>query len=324
MATDDLASAVLDTLPTAVAVLDSDGTVLRLNQAWRHSAATAIALAPIRPGGSLLAACEAASDRLPHLDRLAAMTRQLLDNRRDQATMEVSYSGPHGLRWLDVRLRPLAGGRGLVIMVDDVTERHEIENRLRHHATHDLVTGLANRLAVTERLAALANEPASGHDDHPAALFFLDLDAFRNINNTFGYRTGDAVLRAVADRLGSALRPTDLAARWGGDEFVVVASHLTSTDAAALAEQLTQTLTEPLHVDGHQIRMSASIGIALSVARPDVPDRIDRVDGPRRSAHGLFEAPSSGDAVALVQLASEVLVRSRAQAQHRRRPRPRS
>ncbi|WP_322760569.1 diguanylate cyclase domain-containing protein [Frankia sp. Cr2] len=339
MLTDDVASVVLDALPTAVAVLDPHGTVLTLNQAWRHGAATGIALVPVRPGGCWLAACAAAgtSAHLPHLEQLATMTRQLLDNPRSPSHMEIHYPGPHGPRWLYVQLRPLVGGRGLVVLVDDVTKRHDLEDELRHHATHDALTGLANRLPVTQRLAELwrgatgtareqtaeqtagqatardADRATSGDGIHPAALFFLDLDSFRNINNAFGYRIGDMVLRTTAARLTSALRPTDLLARWGGDEFVVVAGHLTSTDAAALAEALTRSLTEPLAVDGHQIRMSASVGMAMLSAATGSGGH----QRPGRSSSG---EPPSPDAVELVQLASEALVRSR--LQHRRRPRP--
>ncbi|WP_322777740.1 diguanylate cyclase domain-containing protein [Frankia sp. Cas4] len=329
--TDDVASVVLDALPTAVAVLDPHGTVLTLNDAWRRGAATGIALVPVQPGECWLAACAAASAaagtgaHLPHLEQLATMTRQLLDNPHGRPQMEIHYPGPRGPRWLYVQLRPLVGGRGLVVLVDDVTERHDLEDKLRHHATHDALTGLANRLPVAQRLGELwrastgtaheqtSDQDASGDGVHPAALFFLDLDSFRTINNTFGYRIGDMVLRATAARLTSALRPTDLLARWGGDEFVVVAGHLTSTDAATLAEALTLSLTDPMAVDGHRIRVSASVGMAMLGPVTGSGGRWQ----PGRSPSGEPPAP---DAVELVQLASEALVRSR--VQHRRRPRP--
>ncbi|WP_239336760.1 sensor domain-containing diguanylate cyclase [Frankia sp. CiP3] len=320
--TDDVASAVLDALPIAVAVLDSDGTVLRLNEAWRRGDATGTALVPVAPGGSWLAACAAASARLPYLDQLATITRQLLDNHRGRPHLEVHCPGPRGPRWLLVRLRPLMGGQGLVVLVDDITERRETEEKLRHHATHDTLTGLANRLAVTERLAELSSgfpaqptEQTSGRDDlHPAALFFLDLDSLCTINNTFGYRIGDMVLRATAARLASALRPTDLLARWGGDEFVVVAGHLTSTDAAVLAEALTHSLAEPLAIGGHRITVSVNVGMALLDAATGSINQ-------RRSGRSRSDEPLSPDAVELVELASETLVRSRTQRRHRPRPR---
>jgi diguanylate cyclase (GGDEF)-like protein len=145
-------------------------------------------------------------------------------------------------------------------------------------------------------------------------LFFLDLDSFSTINNTFGYHIGDMVLRAAADRLTSALRPADLLTRWGGDEFVVLADHLTSTEAAALVEALAQSLAEPLTVNGHQIRVSASVGMAMLGAATES-------GGWRQLDHFVSGEQFFPDATALVQLASDALVRNR--AEHRRRPRPR-
>nr|MDT0667705.1 GGDEF domain-containing protein [Micromonospora sp. DSM 115978] len=132
------------------------------------------AVVPVRPGASWLAACDAAAQRGASAGRLAALTRQMLDQRRDRARVEVDAATPRGRRWLDVRLRPIAAGLGLVVVVDDVTERHERELVLRHQASHDAVTGLLNRSALREVVTAGLVRDDVG-DDHRVAVVFCDL-----------------------------------------------------------------------------------------------------------------------------------------------------
>jgi diguanylate cyclase (GGDEF)-like protein len=268
--TDDVAAAALDALPSFVAVVSPEGTVVRLNEAWRRSAATGLAVVPVRPGGSWLAACDAAAQRGASAGRLAALTRQMLDQRRDRARVEVDAITPRGRRWLDVRLRPIAAGLGVVVVVDDVTERHERELVLRHQASHDAVTGLLNRRALREVVAAGLTRDDPG-DDHRVAVVFCDLDAFRRVNQTHGYAVGDATLRAVGERLAAAVAPSEVVGRWGGDEFVAVSRGATDADAVALAARLGAALTEPLLVEGVRILVTASVGLALSGSLPQ-PD----------------------------------------------------
>ena len=318
MLTDDVAAAALDALPSFVAVVSPDGTVVRLNEAWRRSAATGLAVVPVRPGGSWLAACDAAAQRGVSAGRLAVLTRQMLDQRRDRARIEVDATTPRGRRWLDVRLRPIAAGLGLVVVVDDVTERHERELALRHQASHDAVTGLLNRSALRDVVAeALARPEAAGpavSDDHRVAVVFCDLDAFRRVNQTFGYAVGDGTLRAVGERLASATTPSEVIGRWGGDEFVAVGRGVTDADAVALAERLSAALAEPLLVDGHRVRATVSVGLALSGSLPAA------------GTAGTGTAASVGSAAAnmLVRMAGEELVRARARSQRPRNPRPRT
>ncbi len=319
MPTDDLAAAALDALPSFIAIVAADGTVVRLNEAWRRSAATGVAVVPARPGGSWFAACEAAGERVAAAHTLASLTRQILDHRRDRARIEIGQFTPRGRRWLDVRLRPMSGATGLIVVVDDVTDRHDREETLRHRATHDPVTGLANRLAIRDLIGEVLTapeppapepgQPAVEPGTHRAAVVFLDLDGFRRVNQTFGYATGDGVLRGAGERLATALHPGARLARWGGDEFVVLARDITSGGAASLAENLTASLDAPLTVAGHRVRVSASVGLALSGSLPDV-------SGGTRAAL----AARAADADLLVQLAGEELVRARARRRRHRRP----
>ena len=344
MLTDDVAAAVLDSLPSLVAVLGPDGTVTRLNEAWRRSAAAGLAVVPVRPGTSWIAACEAAGrsaereagkGREPTRDAaafrtLAALTRQLLDARRDRARLEISQHTPRGRRWLDIRMRTLGRGRGLIVVVDDVTDRHDRETALRRMATHDPVTGLPNRAAMRELIDSVLNEQASQGaaettgetTDEEArrgtgvAVLFLDVDAFRRVNQTFGYTVGDETVRAVGQRLASVLGPNDILSRWGGDEFVVLARGITGTEAAALADRLTSALDAPLEVDQHRIRVSASVGIALAGgARPSGKGGDGETADPAGGGAALL------DGEGLVALAGQELVQARARAREERRGR---
>ena len=148
-------------------------------------------------------------------------------------------------------------------------ERHrmllELQEARRHQqflASHDRLTGLTNRSAFEESLQRTLRY-AERHGTR-VGLFFLDLDGFKAINDRLGHSAGDEVLKTVADRLASSLRRSDLAARLGGDEFMVMIQDLgRGEQAARCARRILQLLSEPLHVDGQEVRPASSIGIAM-------------------------------------------------------------
>jgi diguanylate cyclase (GGDEF)-like protein/PAS domain S-box-containing protein len=135
------------------------------------------------------------------------------------------------------------------------------EERIRHDAVHDPLTGLANRTLLRDRLEqALARSERKGG---ASGLLFVDLDNFKQVNDEYGHPTGDAVLVELGKRLQSAVRPTDTVARLGGDEFVVVCEELDEETAFKLGERLHEAIQLPVTVDGLEHHLSASIGIAL-------------------------------------------------------------
>jgi diguanylate cyclase (GGDEF)-like protein/PAS domain S-box-containing protein len=141
------------------------------------------------------------------------------------------------------------------------------EERMRHDAVHDPLTGLANRTLLRDRLEqALARSRRRGG---ASGLLFVDLDNFKQVNDEYGHATGDAVLVELGKRLQKAVRPSDTVARLGGDEFVVVCEELDEETAVALGRRLHDALEHPLSIDGIEHRLSASIGIALGHADPD-------------------------------------------------------
>lgn len=165
-------------------------------------------------------------------------------------------------RLICVTRQPMAGG-GWVATHLDVTEQRRSEARITYMAEHDALTDLPNRVLLRERLAqALASTQRGGAD---LAVLMLDLDRFKEVNDTLGHPLGDALLQAVAARLSACVGDTALVARLGGDEFAVIA-HLANpvAEAAALAERFRKALCEPFDLGDHQVITGTSIGIALA------------------------------------------------------------
>jgi diguanylate cyclase (GGDEF)-like protein/PAS domain S-box-containing protein len=157
----------------------------------------------------------------------------------------------------------------------DITEEHTAQQQLVYLARHDPLTGLANRTMLKDRLQqtlAAARRNGTG-----VAILSVDLDDFKLINDTLGHAAGDAVLRAMAQRMGASLREVDTAARVGGDEFTIVLADTSGWEAArALANRLLDSLTEIIDIGGEQVRCGASIGISLFPHDGRTPDKLLR------------------------------------------------
>jgi len=163
---------------------------------------------------------------------------------------------------LEVHLHPVAGGRW-AITFEDVTVRRAAEVRADEMARHDLLTGLPNRLLLRERLKeALGRLERTGE---ACAVLLIDLDRFKPVNDTLGHPMGDALLKKVADRLRSTVRPTDTVARIGGDEFVILQTGVReASDTQALARRIVDLIGRTYMVDGHLLTIGASVGVALA------------------------------------------------------------
>lgn len=145
----------------------------------------------------------------------------------------------------------------------DVTERKIAEETINFQAYHDLLTKLPNRALLRDRLQLAISQ--AKRDDESLAVMFLDLDRFKNINDTLGHMIGDELLQQVSSRLQDCIRAGDTLARFGGDEFTLMLPKLQNSrsDASKLAEKITEALKQPFNVDGHELYVSTSIGIAL-------------------------------------------------------------
>jgi diguanylate cyclase (GGDEF)-like protein len=168
--------------------------------------------------------------------------------------------------------RPMPGG-GWVTTHEDITERRQIEARIEYMAHYDGLTDLPNRALFRERLEqALAG---SRRGDRPFAVLLLDLDRFKEVNDTLGHASGDALLKAVAERLRRCVRDSDTVARLGGDEFAVLEKvGEAEPEAAALAKRIVQALCAPFDLGGHVVNVGTSVGIATSPGDGTEPDQL--------------------------------------------------
>ncbi|WP_425284905.1 putative bifunctional diguanylate cyclase/phosphodiesterase [Methylobacterium pseudosasicola] len=180
-----------------------------------------------------------------------------------------------GARAIQIELQPVPG-TGWAAIIEDVSVRRTAEAEAAAMASLDPLTGLPNRLMLRDRLdEALARLDRTGEG---CALLLIDLDRFKPVNDTLGHPVGDALLRMVADRLRSAVRPTDTVARIGGDEFVVLQTGVrTSADTLPLARRVVDLIGRTYMLDGHLLTIGASVGAALAPADGVDADRLLKV-----------------------------------------------
>jgi diguanylate cyclase (GGDEF)-like protein len=161
---------------------------------------------------------------------------------------------------IQIRYRPLPWG-GWVATHEDVTERRQAEERIAYLASHDALTGLPNRVLFREKLEAAI---ARGRRGHPFAVLLLDLDRFKEVNDSLGHAVGDKLLQKVADRLRENLREDDTVARLGGDEFAILRPDFEGSDSAPnLAGRLIQAIERPYPIESHHLTIGTSAGIAM-------------------------------------------------------------
>ncbi|WP_232240667.1 EAL domain-containing protein, partial [Kutzneria sp. 744] len=253
-------------------LVDLDGRFTQVNRALCEMLA--------RPEGELLALRVA---DVTHPDDVSASL----------ATVEVAkdgYTAPHRLEkrylrsdgrtvWAQVTVCTIHSENGaspyFVTQVEDVTERREAEARLVRQALHDPLTGLPNRTLLMDRL----RQVLARADRHPelTAVLFIDLDGFKDVNDSLGHDVGDEVLTEVGRRLQEHIRPLDTVARLGGDEFVVLCQDLASEqNVVEISERLAGVLSEPVVVDSYEVVVTASVGIALANGHNPAPEDLLR------------------------------------------------
>jgi diguanylate cyclase (GGDEF)-like protein len=182
-----------------------------------------------------------------------------IENSQARDIVTTDLARGRALSWT---FQPMAGG-GAVVLLEDITERRNAEARISHLARYDELTALPNRLNFRDEIERLLAVP---HDaEQLSALLFVDLDQFKQVNDTLGHPCGDQLLCAVAERLRAMLRPEDFVARFGGDEFVVFQQNIESNEeAASLARRIVDHLSERYKIDNHLVEIGASIGIAMT------------------------------------------------------------
>lgn len=179
-----------------------------------------------------------------------------------------------------VSAKPILNERGettgVVSAIHDITSQKDNEAALTHLAMSDILTGLPNRLRLGNRLReALARPSLNGG----LAVLFLDLDRFKVINDSRGHEVGDRLLRLVADRIKGELRPGDIAARMGGDEFVVLCDGIVGEiEALGVADRIRAAVQRPLRIDGDEVVVTCSVGVVMAEPHEDADEVIRRAD----------------------------------------------
>jgi diguanylate cyclase (GGDEF)-like protein len=229
--------------------------------------------------------------------RVLASSRNL--SPEDLEAMQASVARMRAAGVREAHLRELRDGRALavnfapieddgwLVTLEDTTERRLAEARITHMAHHDALTELPNRVLFHNRLREAF---ARSRRDEPCAVLCLDLDHFKDVNDTLGHPIGDALLRAVTQRLRDEIRETDTVARLGGDEFAIVQSSVDQPlDATALATRIIEAFRPPFEVAGHEVQISTSIGIAV------IPDDGEDADQIMKNADmALYRAKADG------------------------------
>jgi diguanylate cyclase (GGDEF)-like protein/PAS domain S-box-containing protein len=263
-----LLDAALENMSQGLCMFDADGRILLFNA--RYANMMGLPAASLK-GTSLLdlinyrkAAGEFAGNPVEFFARVVAAAREGKSSTRVIETL--------AKRALRVVEQPKQDG-GWVSTMEDITEWRKAQAQISHMAHHDALTGLANRTQLVEKLSdALAVLSLQGAG---IAVHFIDLDRFKNVNDTLGHDGGDFLLKTVAERLRSVTRIDDIVARLGGDEFVVVQVGVNGKDQAEdFARRLISAVTAPMKFGGHAIVATVSIGIALGPADGASPERL--------------------------------------------------
>ncbi|MFY0408074.1 putative bifunctional diguanylate cyclase/phosphodiesterase [Solicola sp. PLA-1-18] len=264
-----------------IAILDSGSTVRFVSPA----AAPVLGLGPEDLVGVRLV------DRLEEGDRLV-LAQALAASRPGRQPLVLRFPRQDGYQvvlegtLVDQTTDPAV--EGFVLTLRDVTERRKLTEQLEHQSFHDALTGLANRQLFADRLShALVRRDHGGV--RTLTVLFIDLDDFKNVNDSLGHGVGDDLLAAVAERLSATTATGDTIARLGGDEFAVLLEDTDLTSATSTAETVSATLAAPFELHGHHLALSCSIGIAQAL-----PGRTDGEELMRNADVALYMAKERG------------------------------
>lgn len=255
---DGLYRAALDALTAGVCVIAPDGRVLVTNRAWRE---------PGQPGERCLPGrdvAEGLEGALPRfaLNELMTGIRQLMKGSRDRFEAEFPLGMAEDAPWTLIRVTAVDGGAAAVVTAQDITQHVRLSASLRRLATTDHLTGLANRRLFYEFGNDLLSRMRKG--SRQGAVLLIDLDRFKEVNDTWGHSIGDSVLIQAAAAMVSATRQRDVVARLGGEEFAILAPSSGEHGALVLAERVRKAVERRLVPTGDaQVSVTASLGVTL-------------------------------------------------------------
>src|SRR3954465_13152613 len=249
----------LNNMPHGLAMFRADGRLAVMNHCFGEMMNLSDDF--VQQGANVSEICAACVAAGAMSEASAALILQEIEPSRasDIITIDPDFSKNRSLSWT---FQPMADG-GTVMLVEDITERKNAEARISHLARYDELTELPNRVNFRDEIGHLL--AAQQGPEQLSALLVVDLDQFKQVNDTLGHPCGDQLLCAVSERLREMLRPEDFVARFGGDEFVVFQQNIHSPDdAAVLARRIVDRLSERYKIDNHLVEIGASVGIAVT------------------------------------------------------------
>jgi diguanylate cyclase (GGDEF)-like protein/PAS domain S-box-containing protein len=263
--------AALNNMLQGLAMYDGQQRLVMCNK--RYAEMYGLSVEQVKPGTTLREIIEHRIARGEFRGKTAdELVRQRIERVAGQRAAQYVNELSDG-RHIAVSTQPMPNG-GTVTTHHDITEQRQTEAKIAHMALHDTLTNLPNRVLLNERLEDALRRVKRGDI---VATHLLDLDHFKTVNDTLGHPVGDKLLMMVADRLRSVVRETDTIARMGGDEFAIVQTAITQpADATALAHRVIESVSAPYVIEGQQVVIGTSVGIAVGPSDGTTPDQLIR------------------------------------------------
>ena len=279
---DQMEMSVVDALTASICVIDADGIVRAENAAWKQYASLNGGSGSYVGSNYLEICTKADGDNSEMAHRIGKAIRQVLDGKRQRFETEYPCHSPNEQRWFLTRATPvrfdsdgISGKQsfGAVVSHQEVTEKKLLEIKLKKVAETDELTGLSNRRSMIEHISKAF---ATHKPGHTVALFLLDLDNFKEVNDTSGDDAGDVIIKQVAERLTAVTsrNPSAIAARMGGDEFALLLEVEQPWGVVPIAEDVLGLLNQPYDIDREQMHSVASVGIAFFPTDAVTPDSL--------------------------------------------------
>jgi diguanylate cyclase (GGDEF)-like protein len=307
-----VARAILDALSSPTVLLDPGGRIVAVNAAWNDLQRDENR--DVGMGADYLELCRRPPADLPPAEAAAPGLAAVLAGGSEMFELDYACGENDERRWYALCITPCPGpAMGAVVTHVPITRLKLVEEELAHLALHDHLTGLPNRRLFFDRLGqALSRAERAAA---PLGVIYVDIDHFKSINDTYGHAVGDAVLAHVGGCLGDAVRSVDTVAHLAGDEFAVLIEGGTASQTALteFTTRFTSALCEPFSVGGRTLRVSASLGVAVSVPGEPAAGLLARADQALYSAKRqgrdriVWDGANAGDATVARDLPAAVL-----------------
>ena len=282
-----LVEAVLDALPSPTVLLAPDGTVLLTNSVWRNAARFLDdERFQVGVGGDYFAMARLVRDDAATLAMIESV-RALSRGEIPQVSADYALPNPAGTRWYHLQASRVDQAGHVVVTHTDITARVQAEQAALWRARHDPLTELPNRARLHELIDAELHRPGRS----AVTVLFLDVDGFKEVNDSLGHEVGDDLLRQLSERLTSRTRADDTVGRLGGDEFVVLCPDCDADGAEALAQRFQSSFDQPFDLGGRVARLTASIGVATAAEGDTVVRSTDLV---RDADLAMYAAKAAG------------------------------